>query len=171
MFFISINISYVIQWYRLKQFSSMNIVYLIISVIFIYISTISNTFVYENQDKHQKKLGDRSFILAAVNTVRNKSECVKIYTNYHYLLYSLYAKPIQDKVVDGEVNLDFLTKSVEHDCMEGRYIVFRTTTRSYPIWKYIKKLEDSKFIIKHNKSRYIYYIPPYTILKDDYFEQ
>ena len=169
--FVSINLKYFMDWYRKKDFSPIGFFFLLISFALIFFSSISNTFAYDKQELYQNELGDKKWIKRIVHVLDNKKKCTKIYTNYHYLLYSLQTKKIQKKIVDGEFDLHFLRQSVEDDCDDGTYIVFRTTTITYPMWKYVRRLEKDGKIKKYKGSHYIYYVPPHTKLKVDYFEK
>jgi len=169
--FASINFNHFIEWYHKKKIPSIVIYFLIILLSLLYFGTLNNDFADKKQQLFQKNLGSTNTTKELIKIIHSHDKCVNIYTNDFMLLYNYYAKGIQNHIISGEVDLSFLRKSIENKCKDGSYLVFRGSTRTYPIWrKEISKLIKDKKILKYKNNAYLYYIPPHTTLSKDYFE-
>lgn len=169
--FLSINLSYFFSWYKSRSFTPIFISLPLIMIVLIYFLTLDNDFAYSKQKHFQSRLATAVSANQINNLMKDKDPCLHLYTNYYFLLYDWNTQEIQNKITAKEYDLDFIRKSVENSCVDGAYIVFRPSTPHYPIWKtQIKKLIKDKKIIAYNESRYVFYVPPFTQLENDYFE-
>lgn len=169
--FISINFSYFITWYQTKKFSSVVILFPLILLSALYFASISNKFADQKQQAFQKKIGWENMAKEIAQIVKKKDKCVQIYTNDYTLLYNYYTKDIQDRITSGGVDRNFLRQAIENRCKDGSYLTFRAATRTFPIWnKGIVKLIHDKKILPYKGNLYLYYVPPYTKLDADYFD-
>jgi len=168
--FIAINLGYLIDWYFAKKRNPMIPLLLVLVLPIVYFVHLGDAFTYKKQLAYQKNLGDAKRIQYIVKEIKPTSECVKLYTNNHFLTYNVYAKQIHDKLFAKEFDIDFLRQSVENDCKDGAFILFRYTTSTYPFWKNVQKLIDDKKIEKYKGSNYFFHVPAYSKLKENYFD-
>lgn len=169
--FVSINFHHFVEWYKKKKLPSTLFYIPAILLSTIYFMTLNDTFAYKQQQLFQKKLGSEAMTKELVKIINTHKQCLNIYTNDFMLLYNYYSQDIQDHIISGEIDSTFLHKSVENTCEDGSYIVFRGSTLTYPIWrKEIAKLRKDKKILPYKNNAYIFYIPPYSTLSKDYFE-
>lgn len=167
--FVSVNLHHFILWYQKKKIPPTLIYFLLILLTGIYFLTLDDKFADKKQRQFQTKLGRKYLIKEVVNLVHSKDKCLKIYTNDYMLHYNYYARGIQDRIISGGVDEDFLHKGIENQCKDGSYIVFRVATHKFPIWRKISKAIKEKKIIPNKKFGDIFYVKPYTTLPKDYF--
>jgi len=168
---IAININHFFLWLQTKKISTIVLLYPLFLLSFLYFYSIKDEVAFSKQKKYQSKLATELSNDMILNLFNNKKPCLKLYTNYYFLLYDWDMKPILDKIIANEYNQKFIRQSVENNCSDGAYIIFRGSTPTYPIWrKQIRKLIKDKKILSVNESRYLFYVPPYSSLSNDYFE-
>jgi len=170
--FMSIQFSYFVTWYQKKNISAIYIFIPFILFVTIYLGSLGNPFVEKKQKSFQTKIGWEEVAKDVVKIVsKDKNSCLHIYTNDYTLLYNYYTRDIQEKITAQEFDTNNLKKIIENRCVDGAYLTFRGSTRSYALWnKHIIRLIYDKKILPYNGDLgYLFFIPPHTKLPMDYF--
>ncbi|CAA6819752.1 MAG: Unknown protein [uncultured Sulfurovum sp.] len=172
--FFSINISYLISYfpYNLKYITA-SIFILLVGFLF-----NKNDLAYRVQEKSQQGICEKYKCVNSVNEAKKlldahqDNTCMQIYTNEMVMHADALVKAYKNKfILVGRdyhyQNFEFL----EHDCVKGRYIIFRqnSTLRTYE-WSKVIKLHEERVIqrVKNTKGL-VFFVPANTKLPDDYF--
>lgn len=136
---------------------------------------LGNEFTYKQQQLFQKRIGDEELAKEMVELLKNKNECVEIYTNKQPTKFNHHARKILNKVHADRGGLDFVFDNLEHNCSDGRYMILDAKCcKKYEYgWKRIFDLEKKQKlqIIKKTNFIIIYFIPPNTKIENGYFEK
>jgi len=169
--FLAMNLNGLVNWHNTKQKTPLFLTFPLILIIFIFFISLNNNYAYKKQKAFQSTLATTISNNLIIDLFKDKDPCLHLYTDDYFLLYDWDFRDIQNKITAQEYDINFIRKSVDNECKDGAYIVFRASTPFYPIWKsQIQKLIKDKKIISYHESRYIFYVPPFTKLSKNYFE-
>ena len=177
--FLSINLNYLLTRYKYKYrpLYTKILFFLILFIVSLDLYALGDKFAYAKQKNSQMQAGVRYGCLPsiqyAVKLLKDKSACVKIYTNELPMVQNYRLKPYKDRFI--LIGRDYKFQSfqyLEHTCKEGRYIIFRKTSMlNKNEWKKVEKLKKNGMIKSiPNKNVLVYFVPPNLKLGKYYFK-
>jgi hypothetical protein len=170
--FFSINAANFIMRYEYYLKKYFFIILFIVSVI--YTLSIKKSYPNNVQKSFQENLvGTKNIALYMAKALKEKSSCVKVYTNLQVLPFNYYMNPYRDRFIINRIEKFTSLYHVNHDCPDGRYIVLRKKSRLYPQWRKVVKFVEDKYLIveKQIDDHFVFFVPPNLHLNEKYLDQ
>jgi len=160
--FLSINVNYFFSNY-LQRVKPKNIFLIIVVFTAGYLYILGDSFAYKKQNHTQGKVGSNARGKLMMDLLRDKNNCLVIYTNAQPDKYNYYAKEIFDRIITfGRVRE--VSPYYEHTCTDGRYFMFirRGMSDQQEEWKKVLALEKNGTLkqIRKTKRTILYFAAP-----------
>lgn len=134
-------------------------IFLIISSILV-VSILGNSFAYDKAKINQTKLGRKNVVQFLYTDLKDKKECVKIFTDMQLIKYNYYLKNRFNsfEILRGKKTFNDYIKNIE--CSDGAYIVLKWRNRKFERFKEILDLIESGEILPIDLEKaLVYYVP------------